>query len=135
MCHWVALGDIDPSTTYSQMERSSDSVKPSKTAEMRWPRISVMGQLIRMNLALGWLGLICLHLVQGAEGSVGQNIQYPQVCAPNMQVTLSFPEYLVSEHLLAFTSTKAYFCALPPLWALFALFRPKLRANNFTFST
>ena len=42
-----------------------------------------MGQLIRMNSAFGWLGLICLQLVQGAEGSVGQNIQYPQVCAPN----------------------------------------------------
>ena len=79
-------------------------------------------QLIRMNWAFVCLGLICLQLVQGAEGSVGQNIQYPQVCARNMQVTLSFPEYLVLELVLAFTNTKAYFCALPPLWALFALF-------------
>ena len=61
------------------MERSSDSVKPSKTAGMR--RSS--GFLVKrqgMKRTFVWLGLTCL-LVEWAEGSVGQNIQYPQVCA------------------------------------------------------
>merc|ERR1719189_3354939 len=36
---------------------------------MRWTRISVIGQLIRMNWAFGWLGLICLQLVKGQRGA------------------------------------------------------------------
>lgn len=74
-----------------------------------------MGQQRRKS-TFTWMGLICLHqlVVQGAEGSVGQNIQYPQV---------RFPDYLL-QLLLPFSNTKAYFCALPPLRALFALFRP-----------
>ena len=82
-----------------------------------------------MNSTFSWLllGLICLHqmLVEGVEGSVGQNIQYPQV---------SFA-FISPKLILAFTNTKAYFCALPPLWALFALFQQNSGANSFTFST
>ena len=80
---WRRLGrggvDIDPVTTYSLPGRSSVSVKPSKTAGMR--RSS--GFLVKrqgMKRIFVWLGLTCL-LVEWAEGSVGQNIQYPQVCA------------------------------------------------------
>ena len=123
--------DIDPATTYSQierssktkpiMERSSDSVKPSKTAGMRWSRMSVMRQL---RMSITWLGLICLMMVEATEGSVGQNIQYPQVrVLYKCKDTLSSPEYLF-KLLLTFTNTKAYFSALPPLWALFVLFQP-----------
>jgi len=74
------------------MERSSDSVKPSKTAGMRWSRISVMGQRRRKS-TFTWMGLICLHqlVVQGAEGSVGQNIQYPQGYYPFQESPARIP--------------------------------------------
>merc|ERR1719356_2209759 len=69
-----------------------NSVKPSKTAGMRWPRNSVMRQL-RMNSTFIWLALICLQqlVVQGAEGNIGQNIQYPQGYYPFQESPARIP--------------------------------------------
>ena len=78
----------------------------------------------QLGMSITWLGLICLMMVEATEGSVGQNIQYPQVrVLYKCKDTLSSPEYLF-KLLLTFTNTKAYFSALPPLWALFVLFPP-----------
>ena len=121
-------------TTYSQMERSADSVKPSKTAGMRWPRISVMRQR-RMNSTFTWLALICLHqlLVQGAEGSVGQNIQYPQVRVLLMPVC-KFSR-IVAPTPSRFPQHKGLFLRSASFAGIVCIVPGELRANNFTFST
>ena len=102
--------DIDPATTHSLTGRSSVSVKPSKTAGMR--RSS--GFLVKrqgMKRIFVWLGLTCL-LVEGAEGSVGQNIQYPQVCAMCHIASYYQNIWCLTRSRFHQLNTKAYFCTL-----------------------
>ena len=89
---------------------------------------------LRMNSTFSWLALICLQqLVQGAEGSIGQNIQYPQVGS-------SFASFAFISRIFAptpprFHQHKGLFLRSASFMGIVCIVPGKLRANNFTFST
>ena len=89
----------------------------------------------RMNSTFTWLALICLHqlLVQGAEGSVGQNIQYPQVRVLLMPVC-KFSR-IVAPTPSRFPQHKGLFLRSASFAGIVCIVPGELRANNFTFST
>ena len=133
---WRRLGrggvDIDPATTYSLTERSSVSVKPSKTTGMR--RSS--GFLVKrqgMKRIFVWLGLTCLF-VEGADGSVGQNIQYPQVCAMCHIASYYQNIWCLNLFTLSPAQHKGLFLRSASFTGFVCIVPAKLRANNFTFS-